>query len=234
MTDAILSDAALTHILRRAICPDAFFAFTPHAEDPDPNDHRGLPRSPSIWESSGIVRPYDTPPPPAPTVAPVPPSTLARLRGRSYVRWPAPAPRTALLLVSKRWRRVGTPLLYASVRLRTPADVALLAAVLATHPSMGALVRNLRVDGPACENLREAAQYMRSVCALHVDLRVGTPAGLRGLGDALEFLEPTALYMEDAPRRDRIGTYSRKASQLLAVTVGQRWTSLVRYAALNI
>ncbi|KAI0733864.1 hypothetical protein BC629DRAFT_1571846 [Irpex lacteus] len=51
-----------------------------------------------------------------------------------------------LPLVCKQWHRIITPLLYATVELRTEAGMRLLANTLAATPALGLLIRHLRLN----------------------------------------------------------------------------------------
>ena len=52
-----------------------------------------------------------------------------------------------LLLVCKRWMRVGTPALYETVIIRSTAQARAFAAALKHNATLGALVKKLRLEG---------------------------------------------------------------------------------------
>ncbi|KAL1658866.1 hypothetical protein GGF50DRAFT_131437 [Schizophyllum commune] len=63
---------------------------------------------------------------------------------------------SALLLVCKAWLRVGTPLLYYTVVLRSTAQAQALELALAQTPQLGKFVRRLRLEGGFGDHVRGA------------------------------------------------------------------------------
>ncbi|GJE91924.1 hypothetical protein PsYK624_080760 [Phanerochaete sordida] len=85
---------------------------------------------------------------------------------------PPALPRPAChLLVSKRWLRVGTPLLYECMRLKKPEHTAAIAQLFRAHPHVGAAVRCLRLEGGFGKELAHVAKH---ITGLRLDCGVYT------------------------------------------------------------
>lgn len=89
-------------------------------------------------------------------------------------------PASHLMLVSKRWLRVGTPLLYESVKVSTPAHLSTLRTLLSSSPEVGHAVRNLRLERVYNTELEPTLGHMPNLCALY--LYVGVPSSCSNLG----------------------------------------------------
>ncbi|GJE97711.1 hypothetical protein PsYK624_139320 [Phanerochaete sordida] len=108
-----------------------------------------------------------------------------------------------LVLVSKRWLRVGTPLLYECVRLAKPAHTAAVAQLLRAQPQVGRSVRCLRLEGGLGRDLVHIARAATRLESLYVEMRVKSADSITGLVKALPLLQPRHLYLEnDFGRRD--------------------------------
>jgi hypothetical protein len=66
---------------------------------------------------------------------------------RSSAHIPAARIRTAPLLVSKRWLRIATPLVYNTLRIRSPSHAALVSRTFAANPALACHVRRLVLSG---------------------------------------------------------------------------------------
>lgn len=143
-----------------------------------------------------------------------------------------------LLLVSKRWFRVGSPLLYSSLHLSTPSHAATVAQVLSSHPHIGRSVYNLRLDGGCIGDtvfsiLRSAPEVERLYLTL--DHRSGMRAD--ALRVALTLVRPRELFIMDLARF--ICLFSSdplyqthhagpgEALQVLEDVIANRWHDLV-------
>ena len=83
-----------------------------------------------------------------------------------HERPPPPCGAVHQLLASRQLRRVGTPLLYAAVHVRTPAQLHALARALRANPPLGALVRCLRLDAAPALMLGRVALCLPGVHTL--------------------------------------------------------------------
>ena len=85
----------------------------------------------------------------APPVLPVPRPYwhVSAPASKSSARFPASRTRTAPLLVSKRWLRIATPLVYNTLRIHSPAHAALISCTFASNPALAHHVRCLVVSG---------------------------------------------------------------------------------------
>lgn len=137
-----------------------------------------------------------------------------------FRRWP-PLQRVRFLLVSKQWLRVGTPLLYDTIELFEEPQVEQLAWILRSHPDLGFLVRNLRLQQCYGRHLSSVVKRMPNVRSLSIDAQVRTRNKLAALGRALPLLNPTELYIHG------VDTSSKGATFLQAVyDIMPQWSSL--------
>ncbi|KAL1749040.1 hypothetical protein HDZ31DRAFT_28352 [Schizophyllum fasciatum] len=128
------------------------------------------------------------------------------------------------LLVCKAWCRVGTPLLYHDVVLRSQAQADALAHALMVAPELGQWIRKLRVE---CAFSDQAMQVIFRSCKRITDFCVmltATRGEVGGLYSALVDLNPARLVLMTAADRRR---KRQSASMLLALCRAvPRWTSL--------
>lgn len=73
-----------------------------------------------------------------------------------------------LLLVSKRWQRIGTPLLYSSVALTTPNAVRSLANALRACRELGSAIRVLFLAHGSSKELYTIAKRAPAIRVLHL------------------------------------------------------------------
>lgn len=130
------------------------------------------------------------------------------------------------LLVSKRWLRVGTPLLYACLVLSSPEHTRAVAALLREHPHVGASVRCLKLRGGLGKELGELARHLPNLQKLFIDLRIKAAHSVTGLKKALPLLAPIHLYL-DRPRSSRDNKRVEEVRVALSGVIN-KWTSLVR------
>ncbi|GJE91943.1 hypothetical protein PsYK624_080950 [Phanerochaete sordida] len=114
---------------------------------------------------------------------------------------PGPSRCSDLVLVSKRWLRVGTPLLYECVRLAKSEDTAAVAQLLRAQPQVGHSVRCLRLEGGLGRDLVHIARATPRLERLYVVMRVKPADNIAGFIKALPLLRPSHLYLENDFRR---------------------------------
>lgn len=101
-----------------------------------------------------------------------------------------------LLLVSKKWLRIGLPLLYASLAIRTSAHARTVAATFDTTPALGRAVRQLKVFGGYGRHMGSIAGACPNVATLYIEINVKSSESIVGLQKALVLLSPARLYIE--------------------------------------
>ncbi|GJE91928.1 hypothetical protein PsYK624_080800 [Phanerochaete sordida] len=143
-------------------------------------------------------------------------------------RWsPRLPPRrhSQLLLVSKRWNRVGTPLLYESLDVSGFEQTANIANVLRARPALGRAVRCLRLAERFGKDLVHIAKHTPNVHSLYINLRVIGPGDpVSGVPKALPRWNPVNLYIVEQNFRDNAS--SVKARKSLYAHIAETWTAL--------
>ncbi|GJE89698.1 hypothetical protein PsYK624_058040 [Phanerochaete sordida] len=150
-----------------------------------------------------------------------PPWMSQQPRGRQSYR---PPPICDVLLVSKRWLRVGTPLLYESVHVWSPEHVKAIAAVLRANPGVGKAVRRLRIEGGCGKELYTIVKHAPNVDTLYICLHVKASEGIAGLRKALPLMRPQKLYW--LHRGLTLNKAAVEAKALLEKCIAEIWTSL--------
>lgn len=103
-----------------------------------------------------------------------------------------PEPQT--LRVCKRWRRIGTPILYRSVFLYCKDHVKNFADTLSANPELGKLVRNLRLDGGYGTHLYAASKHLKNLHSLAILSDILAKESTAGLARALPTLNPVQVF----------------------------------------
>lgn len=132
-------------------------------------------------------------------------------------------PSPSALLVCKRWLRVGTPLFYQTVLLRTKAAVQQLHSTLQANPALAKFVRNVRLHGGYGKDLHGVLAYFHDICWLSVQLEMPSKDSNAGLLRALPHLNPTCLRLNiDWQRKQK-----PLATQTAILSAMPQWTRLV-------
>lgn len=109
---------------------------------------------------------------------------------------------SSLLLVDRTWCRIGTPLLYHDVVLRSKAQAVALAAALKSNPGLSRWVRKLRVEGgfgPSMKHiLQKCGPYITDICLM---IALYSAENANGLASSLSALNPTGLVLLFPPGR---------------------------------
>ena len=118
-------------------------------------------------------------------------------------RSPASTDAVNILLTSKQFLRIGTPLLYASIHIHTQTQLHQLAYALIAQPCLGALVNKLRFEATCALFLDRVVGYMPNVHTLVLSLDFPTECGFhcfpypsRGLSAALKMMRPERLMLQ--------------------------------------
>lgn len=106
------------------------------------------------------------------TISPQPPSNWFPAFP-AVSRTPSPSVRLLPLLVCRAWLRIGTPLFYRSVTIRTERTSTLLASTLQLNPELGPWVRSLTVRG-TFEGMGEVFKLCADVENLDIALDNGS------------------------------------------------------------
>jgi len=134
-----------------------------------------------------------------------------------------------VLLVCKRWMRVGTPALYESVVIRSKAQAAALSTALTRNAEFGRFTRKLRLEGTY-------AQYLNStvISTMPNIVELCIPIGMMAAdkpNDLQALLERTAPHIQKLLlvnyRGSRQNSTRTKLIEKIATTVGKS-KSLVR------
>ncbi|GJE97701.1 hypothetical protein PsYK624_139220 [Phanerochaete sordida] len=142
------------------------------------------------------------------------------------------ASRAGLLLVSKRWLRVGTPLLYECLRLSRRKHARLVTKVLQENPRLGNAVRCLRLEGAYSKKLADVVKLTPRVRTLYIDVDVDASQRINGLLKALPLLNPENLFLRDCSRTP--DTRKREICAAIADAISDRtWSLLKTYTNLH-
>lgn len=168
------------------------------------------------------------------------PDTFLAFPRTGYPRWQAgqkdtgsrkhQAPAFHVLSVSKRWLRVGTPLLYECVTVATLEHTRRLADFLQKHPEVGKAIRHLRLEGGMGRELFQVARWVVGLQTLYVSLHVRASESVAGLAKALPVLKPRVLRLHgtgyNLPNVRQNNAY-HEIYAALAMNI-RFWPSLVR------
>ncbi|KAJ6495964.1 hypothetical protein DFH09DRAFT_1448236 [Mycena vulgaris] len=103
----------------------------------------------------------------------------------------------SVLLVSKSWRRVATPLLYSTVAIRSKEQAQALDATLRKNKDLGWLIKKLRVEGGFGTPMHNILKCSPNISDLYLSLQVGSPDTVAGLVLGLPLINPTRLILFD-------------------------------------
>ncbi|KAL1756059.1 hypothetical protein FB107DRAFT_261528 [Schizophyllum commune] len=144
----------------------------------------------------------------------------------------------ALLLVCKAWNRIGTPLLYRTIILRSKGQAEVLARTLTTPASdLGSLVRRLRLEGGYGRAVLQILKATTRVSELALVLSLRSDDSISGLvrGLALPTVNPAEIrliceYEHDMKKRETLvqtlaeafkGWSNLKKAHIPWITVGR-------------
>ncbi|KAI0733863.1 hypothetical protein BC629DRAFT_544242 [Irpex lacteus] len=130
-----------------------------------------------------------------------------------------------LLLVCKQWHRIGTPLLYETVKIADESQMQLLADTLQTNPALGPLIRHLRLDGGYGRPLHAIVKAAPNIRVLSLELQVLSKTSVTGLLRSLPQFNPTELYLHSMIRGRRDNNKSRALTTSVLEAM-KRWDSL--------
>ena len=126
-----------------------------------------------------------------------------------------------VLLVCKIWRRIGTPLLYASLCLGSPEQTQTVARVLDGNPRLGQAIRHLRLDGGLGPDLTSVVRLASKVKSLYINTAIAAEESIGGLRRALSLLNPDTLFIY-SPRTRNHNVKQTQVDALLEAMIRQR------------
>ncbi|KAJ7634493.1 hypothetical protein FB45DRAFT_829742 [Roridomyces roridus] len=136
---------------------------------------------------------------------------------------------SAILLVSKSWLRVATPLLYGVVILRSRGQTQALELALKANPGLGKFIKKLRLEGGptvALHRILQTAENLRDICISLDDLRKGESAS--GLCRGLPLINPARVILIYPPFSVDPGKSVRNIVQVLVEYI-PKWTNLTTF-----
>ncbi|GJE97703.1 hypothetical protein PsYK624_139240 [Phanerochaete sordida] len=128
-----------------------------------------------------------------------------------------------LLLVSKRWLRVGTPLLYECLHLATDEQTAAVAKVLSANTQLGLAVRCLKLEGGLQGSFVDVAKLAPRVHSILFVFRMKPTDNIPVLREALPLLNPAFLQLETVNYHNKTISEARK---LVYACIKNSWKSL--------
>lgn len=141
-----------------------------------------------------------------------------------------------LLLVSKYWLRIGTPLLYESVVLTRTSDTQTVAKLVRSHPSVGKAIRRIKLqpsDGGLEDELYDIVRMAPNIDNLYFDgLQLQPRHSLSGLQSSIPALDVKRLHICHI-NIIHLKAVANKANQLILEGMKDHWPSLVRLSPVS-
>lgn len=142
--------------------------------------------------------------------------------------YPSPH-RSRLLLVSKRWLRVGTPLLYRFLILTKRKHTVAVACVFRAQPAIAHAVRCLRIDGGLAKDLVDVVGPAAGLHSVFINLHFKFSDRVSWMENMAKAMRPKDLYIIADAVTER--AKSHKIWERLSTSIRNDWTSLVsRYS----
>ena len=132
---------------------------------------------------------------------------------------------SSVLCVCRSWMNVGTPLLYRVVVLRSKAQANALQRTLRKHPTYGAYVKKLRVEGGYGSTMRTILTSAPNITDLCIYLSIESSDCVSGLCGSLPSINPSRVVARF--------TYARRSTQIAANLAQElyacfrTWTNMV-------
>ncbi|KAJ7465144.1 hypothetical protein FB451DRAFT_1262770 [Mycena latifolia] len=130
---------------------------------------------------------------------------------------------SAFLLVSKSWLRVGTPLLYNVVIIRSKAQAQALAIALRSNPDLGRFIKKLRVEGGYAISMHKILQASKNITDLYLALDIAKSDNACGLCRGLPLIDPVRVILHSP--RYWVSTEEAKLVEVLQECI-QKWKNL--------
>lgn len=138
-----------------------------------------------------------------------------------------PWPRTSVLLVSKQWLRIGTPLLYEKVVLHGTAETRAVAELVKADATVGRAMKYLRLEGGMGKDLVTIAKHAPNIHTLWITPHVRPSESITGLKKIITLLQPRKLYYLLRAHSRRGNKTGDEIQKLIVPCIARSWTSLV-------
>ena len=154
--------------------------------------------------------------------------TINRRREIRKLGKAAPPSCSAALLVCKRWLRIGTPLLYESIKLSSLQDTQAVLNVVRANEGISKFIRRLRLEGGFGRALGELAKYLYNVEHLLILPDVRARESVTGLHILFPELNLRTLKIED--KRKTFNRNTDYINHLLQHSIRHYWPNLVGHS----
>lgn len=135
-----------------------------------------------------------------------------------------------LLRVCHQWHRVGRPLLYKYLFIKTQQDTKTILRVLLSNPRLGLAVRNLRLERGMGKELRQIISRCPNIKCLFLSRSTIKAAdSIAGLRHVLPIMSVEHFYYQQS--RWRKPNKTERELQKIVQGAMESWTSLVRSSA---
>ena len=172
----------------------------------------------------------------------IPPQDFFRIPNCKQERGALPTAEISdILTVSRRWYRIGTPLLYSSLPISNAAAAETIIGVLTQYPDVGHATRNIRVEAGAEGNLHAIASLTPKVQKLYIAFDHMSNHAVHALAEALPLWHPNELFLVDMTRFLRLYPFfpyrasmrPDSAIRVVGNTAASYWHDLVRLTLLR-
>lgn len=134
--------------------------------------------------------------------------------------------RSDVLLVSKQWLRIGTPVLYEKVAFREAAHTKAVAELVKANPAVGRAIKYLRLEGGMGKDLVTIVKYAPNIHTLWITPHVRASESITGLRKTIALLQPRKLYFF-LMAYIRGNKTEDEIQRLIAPCIARSWASLV-------
>ncbi|GJE91829.1 hypothetical protein PsYK624_079800 [Phanerochaete sordida] len=101
-----------------------------------------------------------------------------------------------VLLVSKRWLRIGTPMLWEGVALRKSKHTSAVARFVSSDPAVGRMIHYLRLEGGSMtRDLVKLTKHASNIHTVYIGECRHPSDSYDGLQHVIRYLRPTTLYI---------------------------------------
>ncbi|KAF8595729.1 hypothetical protein BDV93DRAFT_500994 [Ceratobasidium sp. AG-I] len=131
----------------------------------------------------------------------------------------------SIILVSRHWLRVGTPLVYETILLHSQKQARALLYALRKTPSLGVHVRKLRLHGGFGLSMEYILRACPRITDLFISLFLSSKDNVLGLCAGLSNISPTRIIIHDPPLKYRTNKSTNTLAQKLCDCIPQ-WSKL--------
>ncbi|KAJ7505749.1 hypothetical protein B0H11DRAFT_1975986 [Mycena galericulata] len=139
---------------------------------------------------------------------------------------------SALLLVSKSWLRVATPLVYNVVIIRSKAQAQALAVALRSNPDLGRFIKKLRVEGGYAISMLKILQTAKNLTDLYLSLDIEKSDNACGMCRGLPLIHPVRVILKWYTIYYNITEAATKLVDALAESI-PKWKNLIIFEVLH-